>query len=101
MPPAARCPLRLAASRRICWLRVGDIRLAPVPDGSDVKDGTMGAFRRNAALDADRLSVETTSCGTVILAGTVSSWAEHDQAVAAAWSAPGVTEVDDRIVIEY
>ena len=28
------------------------------------------------------------------------SRAEHDAAVAAAWSAPGVTEVDDRIVAE-
>jgi osmotically-inducible protein OsmY len=37
----------------------------------------------------------------VILAGAVSSRAEHDEAVAAVWSAPGVTEVDDRIVVEY
>jgi hypothetical protein len=28
-----------------------------------------------------------------------SSWAEHDDAVATAWSAPGVTDVDDRITV--
>jgi osmotically-inducible protein OsmY len=37
----------------------------------------------------------------VILAGTVHSRAEHDAAVAVTWSARGVTEVDDRIVVEY
>ena len=37
----------------------------------------------------------------MILAGTVKSWAEHDEAMAAVWSAPGVTAVDDRIVVEY
>ena len=37
----------------------------------------------------------------MILAGAVNSWAKHDEAVAAAWSAPGVTEVDDRILVEY
>jgi osmotically-inducible protein OsmY len=36
----------------------------------------------------------------VIQAGTVHSRAEYDAAVAAAWYAPGVTEVDDRIVAE-
>jgi osmotically-inducible protein OsmY len=33
--------------------------------------------------------------------GTVSSWAEHDEAVAAAWSAPEVTDVDDQILVAY
>jgi len=33
--------------------------------------------------------------------GTVTSWAEPDEAVAAAWSAPGVTEVDDQILVAY
>ena len=37
----------------------------------------------------------------VILSGPVSSWAAHDHAVAAAWSAVGVTDVDDRIGVEY
>jgi osmotically-inducible protein OsmY len=36
----------------------------------------------------------------VILSGTVSSWAAHDHAVDAAWSAPGVTQVEDRIAVE-
>jgi osmotically-inducible protein OsmY len=37
----------------------------------------------------------------VILAGTVHSWAEHDEAVAIAWSAPGVADADDQLVVEY
>jgi osmotically-inducible protein OsmY len=78
-----------------------DITLTSTPDGRDIKNDISDAFRRNARLDADELSVDTTSYGTVILAGAVNSWAEHDEAVAAAWSAPGVTEVDDRILVEY
>ena len=78
-----------------------DITLTSTADGRDIKADISDAFRRSAKLDADELSVDTTSYGTVILAGAVSSWAEHDKAVAAAWSAPGVTEVDDRTVIEY
>ena len=78
-----------------------DITLTSTPDGRDIKNDISNAFRRSAKLDAEELSVDTTSNGTVILAGAVGSWAEHDEAVAAAWSAPGVTEVDDRIVVEY
>jgi len=32
--------------------------------------------------------------------GIVHSWAEHNEAVSAAWAAPGVTDVDDGILIE-
>jgi osmotically-inducible protein OsmY len=74
-----------------------DITLTSAPDGRDIKNDISAAFRRNA----DELSVDTPSYGTVILAGAVNSWAEHDEAVAAAWSAPDVTEVDDRILVEY
>jgi osmotically-inducible protein OsmY len=37
----------------------------------------------------------------VMLSGAVGSWVEHDAAVAAAWAAPGVNAVEDRIVMEY
>jgi osmotically-inducible protein OsmY len=77
------------------------ITLTSKPDGRDIKADIGRAFRRSASLDADGLSVETTSYGTVILAGAVNSWAEHDEALAAAWSAPGVAEVEDRIVVTY
>jgi hypothetical protein len=35
------------------------------------------------------------------LRGPVSSWADHDEAVAAAWAAPGVTRVKDHILVAY
>jgi osmotically-inducible protein OsmY len=37
---------------------------------------------------------------TAVLSGAVSSWDERDAAVAAAWAAPGVAAVQDRIVVE-
>ena len=66
----------------------------------DAGAGIEAAFRRDAVLEADGLSVETLPGGLVILSGTVHSWAAHDHAVTAAWSAPGVTQVDDRISVE-
>ena len=78
-----------------------DIRLTSTQNARDVKKDISDAFLRNAKLDADRLFIDTTSYRRVTLAGTVSSWAEHDEAVDAAWSAPGVTEVDDQIQVAY
>jgi osmotically-inducible protein OsmY len=76
------------------------ITLTSAADGGNTGDAIMAAFRRNAVLEADELSAEAFLDGLVILSGTVRSWAAHDHAVAAAWSAPGVTQVDDRIRIE-
>jgi osmotically-inducible protein OsmY len=56
------------------------------------------AFRRSPELDASRISVEANG-SEVILRGTVKSWAERQEAERAAWAAPGVTGVDDRIII--
>jgi osmotically-inducible protein OsmY len=72
-------------------------------DAGDAGAAIKAAFRRNAVLATlwgDELSVETFRGGLVILSGTVRSWAAHDHAMAAAWSAPGVTQVDDRISVE-
>jgi osmotically-inducible protein OsmY len=78
-----------------------DIYLSsPTPYEGDVKDSIKKAMTRDAKLDADSIGVETMD-GTAILTGTVSSWAEHDSAVQAAWAAPGVTNVDDRLDIVY
>jgi len=77
------------------------ITLAQAPDARAAADAISCAFRRDAVLDADRLRVETFSGGLVILSGTVSSRAAHDHAVTAAWSAAGVTDVEDRIDVEY
>jgi len=77
-----------------------EIELDPTPDAGDVKHSIKKAFERSARLDAEDLSV-TSAHGTVTLEGVVSSWAEHDEAVAAAWAAPGVKKVHDLIQIGY
>jgi osmotically-inducible protein OsmY len=56
------------------------------------------ALRRIAELDARRITVEVDG-SKVVLRGTVHSWAEREAAERAAWSAPGVTEVEDHIVV--
>jgi osmotically-inducible protein OsmY len=74
--------------------------VTPGPSAGDVKHSIKKAMERNAKLDADGVSVESSN-GQVTLHGTVSSWAEHDDAVDAAWAAPGVMGVKDRILVAY
>ncbi|MGX7677531.1 BON domain-containing protein [Jatrophihabitans sp. DSM 45814] len=72
----------------------------PTPNASDTKQEITKAFKRNAGFDANDLTVST-AAGTVTVAGTVRSWAEHDEAIGAAWAAPGVTSVRDELAISY
>ena len=72
----------------------------PTPDAGDVQDSIKKAFKRNAALDSDDLYVSTDN-GTVTIDGNVRSWAEHDEAIDAAWAAPGVTSVHDNMTVAY
>jgi len=74
------------------------IRIEPSARPADIKQKIQAAFQRNAQIDAKRVSVDARG-GEVILRGEVRSWAERDQAVRAAWSAPGVRKVQDEIVI--
>jgi osmotically-inducible protein OsmY len=72
----------------------------PSPGAEDLENSIEKAMERSAKLDADSVSVESSN-GTVTLRGTVSSWADHDEAVGAAWAAPGVTRVKDHILVAY
>ena len=69
-------------------------RVAP----SEVKRKIEEALKRQAELEADEITVEANG-GEVILRGKVRSWAERKEAERAAWRAPGVTKVDNRITV--
>jgi osmotically-inducible protein OsmY len=64
----------------------------------DVRDKIEAAFKRSAEVDARRISVNATD-GKVILSGNVRSYAERQEAERAAWAAPGVRQVEDRLTI--
>lgn len=74
------------------------ITVRPHVSVSDVKTKIEAALKRSAEVDARRINV-TASDGVVTLAGHVHSWAERREAVHAAWAAPGVRSVDDRMTI--
>jgi osmotically-inducible protein OsmY len=64
----------------------------------DVRDKIEAAFKRSAEIDARRVNV-TALDGKVTLSGNVHSWFERQEAERAAWAAPGVTQVEDRLTI--
>lgn len=65
---------------------------------TDVRDKIEAAFKRSAEIDARRVNV-TAQDGKVVLSGNVHSWFERQEAERAAWAAPGVTQVEDRLTI--
>jgi osmotically-inducible protein OsmY len=66
----------------------------------EVSQKIKDSMRRHAERDADRIMVESKD-GRVTLRGTVSSYAERQDAERAAWQAPGVTKVDAPIPVTY
>ena len=76
-----------------------DIHVRPLVPPVDIKRKIEEALRRAAELDASRITVEANG-DQVVLRGTVRSWAEREEAERAAWRAPGVATVDNRIRID-
>ncbi len=92
---ALRAICRLSGVKGITNLMVVKPRVLP----TDLKQQIERALLRNAQTDARNITVEMEG-SRVILRGTVRSYAEKQAAEdTACWSAPGVTEVDNRIVI--
>jgi osmotically-inducible protein OsmY len=74
------------------------IEVKPQVSKAEVKSSIEAALKRLAEVDASRIRVETED-GKVVLSGSVRSWFEREEAERAAWAAPGVRAVEDRIAI--
>ena len=74
------------------------ITIKPQVQRFEVRDKIAKALARTAALDAAAISIQTDD-GSVTLTGKVHSWSERRLVEDAAWSAPGVTEVNDKLTI--
>lgn len=75
-----------------------EIKPAPAPLSSEITAGIEGALKRSAEVEARRIHVGITG-RTVVLTGTVNSWPERRAAERAAWAAPGVANVENKILI--
>jgi osmotically-inducible protein OsmY len=73
------------------------VKVAATP--ADVREKIKEALRRHATLDAEKIRVEFNG-NKVVLRGTVRSFAEREDAELAAWSAPGITSVENKVMVE-
>jgi osmotically-inducible protein OsmY len=91
---AARCVRDLFGVKGV----TNAVAVQPHVQPLDVRDKIEAAFKRSAEVDARRINVNATD-GKVTLSGNVRSFAERQEAERAAWAAPGVMQVEDRLLI--
>lgn len=78
---------------------INEISLKPAIQAVDVKQRITDALKRHAEIEARNITVDVRDGDTVSLEGEVDNWDERQAVVNAAWSAPGVRSVDDRLRI--
>ncbi len=90
-----------AAVRHLIGVKgvVNDLVVATTVKATDVKKQIEEAFKRHAVLDAKDIEVKVDRA-TVTLNGRVHTWQERDDAALAAWAAPGVVSVDNRLSVQ-
>ncbi len=82
----------------VCWVN-NLITVKPAIMPSDVVQKIKSAFQRSANIDASNINAEVVG-SKVILTGIVRSFAEKQDAENAAWAAPGVAIVDNKLIIK-
>lgn len=88
------------AARHVRGIRsvVNRIALAPVATPRDVKSQIQSALMRSANVEAARIAVQANG-GEVVLSGEVRSLSESAEIERAAWKAPGVVGVVNRLML--
>lgn len=95
---------RIQAEKAVRYIRgvrhvVNHIAVVPRAAGHDMHRRITTALHRNASLDAKRIEV-TTNGSVVHLKGTATSWMQRDAAERAAYDTPGITLVDNQIIVD-
>jgi osmotically-inducible protein OsmY len=77
---------------------INTIEIEPSVQAEDVKRKIEEALKRHAAIESDAIRVTVPEHNKVVLEGKVSSWNERHAVENAAWSAPGVKSVENRMI---
>ena len=95
---------KVTAEEDVCKLSgvrgvTNKISITPVVDSSNVKSKIESALKRHAEIEAKSIRITVQNGNKVVLEEKVDNWDERRAVENAAWSAPGVVSVDDRLTI--